>query len=91
MRGTFLSLDDPEPLIAEARRNAWADCRTMAREIAGYAGLTLGEPLSITEGHAFVQAGPYYGVGGNGEGSTTFEPGRISATAELTVQYAVGR
>jgi hypothetical protein len=91
IQGTYLSLEDSSPLISEARADAWSDCLATAQEMAALAGLTLGDPVTVTEGYTYTQPGPYLGAGGDGEGSTTFQPGRISAVAELTVEFATSR
>ncbi len=91
VQGTYLSLEDSSTLVTEARAKAWGDCLATAQEMAALAGLTLGEPVTVTEGYSYTQPGPYMGAGGDGEGSTSFQPGRISAVAELTVEFATSR
>ena len=51
--------------------------------------MTLGEPIRVEEGTSYVQSGPYFGEGANGDGGTAFQPGRVSAIAEVIVEFAI--
>jgi uncharacterized protein YggE len=91
VQGTRLMLDDTGPLVEEARAHAWSDCVATADELAALSGMTLGDPIRVEEGASWVYPGPYLGEGANGDGSTSLQPGRISAVAEMTVEFAVSR
>jgi len=77
---------DPAPLRVEARAAAVADARAVATELAGLAGRSLGEVLTVAEGGA-------PGPGGFAEPAalraTSFEPGTEDVTATVTVTWAL--
>ena len=50
IHGIAFSHSDPEPLLAAARRDAVADARSRAGQLALAAGLSLGDVLMIDEG-----------------------------------------
>jgi uncharacterized protein YggE len=89
VQGTSLMLEDSDPLVEEARAKAWVDCVETAEEMAELAGVSLGDPIRVEEGTSYVQSGPYFGEGANDDGDTSFQPGRMSAVAEVIVEFSV--
>ena len=49
MNGVAFRLDQPEPLLAEARKRAMAEAKARASLLAGEAGVVVGPPMSIRE------------------------------------------
>lgn len=52
VQGISFGLSDERPVRTEARDAAWHDATASAGQLAALAGLTLGSPISITEGSA---------------------------------------
>ncbi len=48
------TVDDPTPYLKEAREKAMADAAAKAKQLAGYAGVKLGEPTYISESGGFT-------------------------------------
>jgi uncharacterized protein YggE len=89
--GVSFAIADTSAAEAEARAEAMADAQARARQIAGDAGLTLGEPITISTGVILPQ--PYfygaaaYGMGGGG--GPPVSTGTNTVTVNVTVSYAV--
>lgn len=58
MYGIRFELDDPKPLLADARQKAVADARARAEKLAQLAGVKLGPAVSITELESGSGGGP---------------------------------
>jgi uncharacterized protein YggE len=92
IQGLNFGLDDPAALEREARIKALDDARERASQIAAAIGVTLGEPMTVTEGsisgYPTIQmaAAPGYGAGGGG-----FQEGQLSVSVEVQVTYDVIR
>jgi hypothetical protein len=89
--GVSFAIADTSAAEAEARAEAMADAQARATQIAGDAGLTLGEPITISTGITLPQ--PYfygaaaYGMGGGG--GPPVSTGTNTVTVNVTVSYAV--
>ena len=87
------SIEDRTALESQARKLAVADARSRAEELAGLLGLTLGEPLQVSEGSSSTP--PVYGLGGGGvyAASVAAPPpisqGTLSVDMSVTITFAV--
>jgi uncharacterized protein YggE len=86
------SIEDRTALESQARQLAVADARARAEELAGLLGLTLGEPLHVTEGGNTNP--PVYGMGGGGvayaaAAAPPISQGTLSVDMSVTVTFAV--
>jgi hypothetical protein len=90
--GVTFSVDDPDPVMAEARSLATADALARAEELAGLHGVALGEVVSISEvldgmaGPMMESVNASMGLGG---GAGPISPGELEMTARLQVVYAI--
>jgi uncharacterized protein YggE len=87
------SIEDRTALESQARKLAVDDARSRAEELAGLMGLTLGEPLQVTEGSS--GSTPVYGLGGGGAYAASvaapppISQGTLSVDMSVTVTFAV--
>lgn len=86
--GLSFGVQDPAPLIAEARRQAVADARARAELLAEAAGVTLGPVLTIADQGAGMGGGLEMMAARRG-GSAPVAPGEISVTASVSVVFAI--
>jgi uncharacterized protein YggE len=85
------SIEDPDTLKAEARKEAVADARAKAESLAELSGVKLGEPLSVNES---VGVPPPYllettFMGGGAAEVTPIEPGELEVSVTVDVLYAI--
>ncbi len=80
-----LTISDPAPLQAEARRRAMADARARAQQLAAEGGITLGQPLAIVEGGVEVPMPRVMEAGGDGRLAT----GPLDIVVTVSVVYAI--
>jgi len=88
--GLNFGIDDPAALEGEARLQAIADARARAGQIAQAIGVSLGEPIIVTEG-----SDGYYGpvmeaargLGGGGG----IQEGQLTVNVQLQVTFAIVR
>jgi hypothetical protein len=89
--GVTFAIADTSAAETEARAKAIADAQARAALIAVNAGLTLGEPLTISTGvtypEQFYYGAPAYGMGGGG--GPPVSTGMNTVTVNVTVSYAV--
>ena len=89
--GVTFTIANTSAAEVEARAEAMADAQARAALIAVNAGLTLGEPISISTGVTLPE--PYYfgagayGIGGGG--GPPVSTGMNTVTVNVTVSYAV--
>jgi len=87
------SVDDPSGYQREARQKAVADAEAKAGEIAGYAGVTLGKPVYITES-TYVPS-PIYRqdmvemAAGEPKVETPISPGELEISVNVQMAYAI--
>jgi len=85
------SVDDPTPYYVEARQKAMADAKAKAEQLAGLAGVSLGNPTYISEGTIYPPV--IYRDAGMAipapESSTPVSPGEIELTLDIQVAYAI--
>jgi uncharacterized protein YggE len=87
--GVSFSVEDRTPLEAEARRLAWDDATTKARQLAVLGGVTLGQPTAITE-EAHRPAPAFAARAAMAAESTTpMEPGEVTITVSVDVCFGI--
>jgi uncharacterized protein YggE len=92
--GVTFDLEDKDAALAEARDMALEDAIAEAQALAGAAGVTLGNIVSLSYTDTGYYYPPYYGMGGGGgDGSgaatTSIVPGLITVSAEVYVTYSI--
>jgi len=81
------AIDEPEPLLEEARRAAVADARATAELLAGAAGVTLGPVLSLNESGGY-RPQPMFAQADMAR-STPVAEGSMSLSAQVQMVYAI--
>lgn len=87
--GIRFEISDPSGLYAEAMEAAMEDARLKAEQLAGFAGVELGDILSISEGG--FNAIPFAGGGALAQTdlAVPVEPGLQNITIQLMVTWAI--
>ncbi len=88
--GLTFGIEDTAALEAEARTKAIEDARARAGQLAEAIGVTLGDPIIVTE-----YTGGYYpayeaaagGFGGGGGGVPPISPGQLTVTVQVNVTF----
>ncbi len=86
MYGLDFGVSDPGALEQEARKRALEDARVRAQSLADGLGLTLGNPVSITEGHGGGIPVPMPKMALRSSGPAISE-GQLSLDVQVTVVY----
>ena len=91
--GLQFGIDNRDTLESDARADAFADARARAEELAGLAGLTVGDVVSISEYSG--NASPFNvsnlaQADSMGGGGAVVEPGNLSVTVSIEVTFAIG-
>ena len=87
--GVNLTVSDEDKWQGQAREKAMADARARAADLAGLAGVELGEVLSISEvigASLGPMAASASGVGGGGSG---IAPGELGLATQIQVTFAI--
>lgn len=90
--GLSFEIDDPKPLMNQARKDAVADARAKAELYAKAAGVTLGRVLQIQDGFAAPPAPlPYMDARAvmKEAGSTPVAAGESTVAAHVTIVYEI--
>jgi uncharacterized protein YggE len=85
------TIEKPETLRAQARKDAMADARTRAEDLAELAGVKLGKPISVTES-ASAPPTPFSEratMGAGGQEATPIQPGELEVSVTVDVLYAI--
>lgn len=99
IQGPYFSIEEPRPLIAQARRKALAEADAVARSYAEARGYSRARLISINEGGGYGGA-PIIVTGFRGESGPPpvappppppVAPGQVSTGISLTVQYMLER
>jgi len=85
-----LNLTDDGPLLAVARANAMRDARTKAAQLAGAAGETLGQVLTITQVSSGSPAVFEPAAANAASGAVPISAGSQQVSVSVTVVYAAG-
>jgi len=91
--GVSFTVSDQSALEAEARDKAMADAKARAEQLAAAAGVTLDQPMNISEysyGPAPMAAAVRsFGVGGGGAGPVPVSTGQIQVNLQVSVTYII--
>jgi hypothetical protein len=90
VQGVGFLIEDDKALVAGAREAAWTDARTKAEQLAGLAGRSLGQAVSISEA---VGAEPPVFFGERAlaaDTATPIEPGTQVVTVTVIVVFSFG-
>ena len=88
--GVSLVIEDDAGMIQQARESAWEDATAKAEQLAELAGVTLGEPVSITETtDSAPPAIPYAEEAALDAARTPIEPGRQNVEVTVKVVYSI--
>ena len=91
VQGVSFSLDDNELLVVAAREAAWTDARNKAEQLAGLAGVSLGEPTSISESFSAPVPIQRYALEAAADGaSTPIQPGELDVSITIEVTFGLG-
>ncbi|MBH2000049.1 MAG: SIMPL domain-containing protein [Sphingomonadaceae bacterium] len=95
INGPSFTIEDPAPMIAQARGTALKSAKTQADFYAQAAGFRTARLISISEsnsgGNAPMPMMQSARFKADAAASTPVEPGQVSASVTLTVQYALER
>jgi uncharacterized protein YggE len=92
VNGLSFSIDDPKPLQSQARKAAVDDARQRAAELAAALGVTVGDPISVSETINAVPQPQIFaaeaakGLGGGGVPVST---GQLSVDVQVEVTFAL--
>jgi uncharacterized protein YggE len=92
VQGIGFSIDNPDDLKAQARKDAMADARSRAETLAKEAGVELGNPIVISESNVVVPVPFAAGAGTTKEvvtPSTPIEPGTQDVTVTVSVTWSI--
>lgn len=93
LHGLSFGLQEPEPVLDEARRAAVADARRKAELYAGAAGVTLGPVLSISDQTSWGPPQPVMMAEASFARAAADVPvasGEVSLIASVTIVYGLG-
>ena len=90
--GVSFSIEDNDQLIEAAREVAWNDAMAKAEQLASLGGVSLGDPISISE--SFSTSGPpiayeEFAVGGADDAATPIVPGEQQVTVSIQVVFGI--
>lgn len=94
IQGISFTIDDPSELQEQARKAAVEDAKRKADVLASAAGVSVGGPISISEG-ALIVPPIYYGAERAAADSaaplpeTPIEPGELDVSISVTVVWAI--
>jgi len=91
MYGLRFEIDDPAPLLEEARKRAVADARVRAERLAQFAGVKLGPAVSIVETDSGSAPGPVPMFAMRSKAADApIERGELTVSTSVQVVYALG-
>lgn len=92
VQGIAFSIEDAAAVQSEARAQAMADARARAEELAELAGVSLGDPIAISESSSGGQPPIFFEAfaAREGEVGTPISPGQLEVTVTVQVTYAIG-
>ncbi len=83
------SVDDPQPFVDAARRDAVAEARRKAELYAGAAGVTLGPVLTLREGGRGFDPEPFAAPRAEAAMDTPIAAGSVRLGADVEIVYAI--
>jgi uncharacterized protein len=92
INGLNFGIDDTADLEQEARLNAIADARQRAEQLAAAFGVTLGDPIIISEvtGGYYPPPMPMMAQAGMGGADVQITPGQLQVSVQVNVTFAIG-
>ncbi len=91
--GINFTISDREELIAEARELALVQARETAEQLADGLGVSLGDPVNVSEWIDYYGGYDSYGYGGYADDyyydSPPISPGNSSVTLNVSVSYSI--
>jgi uncharacterized protein YggE len=88
--GIQFEVEDPSPLLSQAREKAVADAQKRAQELARLAGVKLGPAVSITEQDGGMHGPmPAFNIMKSAE-SAPIERGAVTVTSSVQIVYELG-
>lgn len=92
--GLSYGIDDSKSLESEARAQALEDAHDRAQQLASSLGLTLGDPIIVSElvgGSSLLsEAAAVRGLGlGGGGGGPPLSPGELTVSIQIDVMYSI--
>lgn len=90
--GLSYDIDDKSAMEAEARSKALQDAQVRADQLAGEIGVTLGNPILVSEGTSggIIYPVAYERAAGIG-GGPPISPGQLTVSVQVNVTYAITR
>ncbi len=93
VQGISFSIENPDDLKAQARKDAMDDARSRAETLAKEAGVTLGDPITISESNVVVPvpfaAGATAADRSVAAPETPIEPGTQDVTVDINVTWSI--
>jgi hypothetical protein len=92
VNGVSFSIEDNEALITAARDAAFADAKAKAEQLAELSGVTLGDPISISENFSPAPQPYRYDevvFAGADSAETSISPGEQSVVVSVAVQFSI--
>ena len=90
LSGLQFDIDDPDPLLDEARRAAVADARAAAELLAEAAGVELGALIELTDQSGGYNPGPVMMMEARSSGSVPVAEGEVTISASVSMVYRIG-
>ena len=91
IQGITFTIDDPEDLREKAREEAVADARRKAETLAKASGVSVGNPITISE--TSYSPPIYYGRGelapAAADVATPIEPGELDVVISVSVTFEI--
>ena len=91
------TIDNPESLREQAREAAVADAKKKAETLAGASGVSIGNPVNISEGGAYIPPVPYaenrYAAdeASQAGASTPIQPGELDVIINVSVTWEIAQ
>jgi len=89
LNGITFGLQDPRPVLDDARRKAVEDARARAEVLAGAAGVKLGRLVSMQEGGAIMPPQPMYRMEAAMASPVPVAAGEVGLSSSVTLVYEI--
>jgi len=90
IEGIDFSVEDPTTYYNQARESAMADAKAKAVQMASLGGVTLGQPVYISESTVFPVTSPVP-IEISAASGTSISPGEIDITTTVQIVYAISK
>jgi len=93
IQGVMFTIDNPDDLKTQARKQAVDDAKNKAQTLASASGVSVGQAIDIAESGA-VQPIPFAAdavksAAGAAAPSTPIEPGQVDVTVDVTITWGI--